>query len=269
MKKAAKKILASSLEILGYSVTEEKVIPKTSFFLEKYQLALKEMEGLYAEKFQFNLPERANRVDLLSDLLGTNPSEAYYILFHLNKALSLAGDICEFGIAQGSTSTLMANEIRETNKNIWLFDSFQGLPMPTEKDLLKDDIFNLGNMNAYAGTMACGLDQVTDRLNKITFPFNRVKIIPGFIEKTIKLGNLPDKVCFAYVDFDFYEPIKVALYFLDRVLDKGGFIVVDDYDWFSTGAKTAVDEFVNETQNRYILHVPDKHYGHFCVLTKK
>lgn len=269
MKKIAKKVLASSLSVLGYSVNGDKVVPNKSFYLDKYQLALKEMETMYSDKFQYSLPIKENRIDLLSDLMGTSPSEAFHILYNLNMSLTLEGDICEFGVAQGTTSALMGNEIKDGSKNIWLFDSFQGLPMPTEKDLLKDDIFNLGTMNAYAGTMACGLDMVTERLGKISFPFDRVKVIPGFIEKTIGLDALPEKVCFAYVDFDFYEPIKIAMKFLDKVMVSGGCVVVDDYDWFSTGAKTAVDEFMEEFSGLYTIQVPRKELGHFCIIKKK
>ena len=74
----------------------------------------------------------------------------------------MSGDICEFGVAQGTTSALMSNEIKGLKeRNLWLFDSFEGLPMPTEKDQLKDDIFSLGSIEAYKGTMACGIDQVS------------------------------------------------------------------------------------------------------------
>ena len=268
MKKAAKKILSSSLDLLGYKMIDKQEISYSSFLLDKYKVTLKELEEMYAITFQHSLPVRENRLDLLTDLMGTNPSEAFYILYHLSRVMPVEGDICEFGVAQGTTSALMANEIRDTAKNIWLFDSFAGLPMPTEKDLLKDDIFSLGSMNAYAGTMAYGLDLVTQRLTNVAFPFDRVKVVPGFIETTINMGGLPDKVCFAYVDFDFYEPIKVALHFLDKTLSKGGYVIVDDYDWFSTGAKTAVDEFITEKQGRYTVQIPEKQFGHFCVLEK-
>ena len=266
--KSLKKVLSSSLDLIGYEMIDKEAISYRAFLLDKYKETLKELEEMYAVAFQHRLSARENRLDLLTDLMGTNPSEAFYILYHLSQVLTVEGDICEFGVAQGTTSALMANEIRDTNKNIWLFDSFQGLPMPTEKDLLKDDIFNLGSMNAYTGAMACGLDMVTERLMNVAFPFERVRVIPGFIEDTIDIVNLPDKICFAYVDFDLYEPIKIALNFLDKTLGQGGYVIVDDYDWFSTGAKTAVDEFVAEKQGRYMIHVPEKQFGHFCVLRK-
>jgi O-methyltransferase len=234
-----------------------------------YKSVIREIYELYRHQMFPGLPECTDeRLRLLAKLQGTNISEAIYILNSLYNSLPLPGDICEFGVAQGLTSALMAHEIVPTQKNIWLFDSFEGLPKPTEKDLLKDDIFNLGSMEAYEGTMACKVDMVKETLSEISFPFTRAKVVPGFIEETINQPNLPSQVCFAYVDFDFYEPILIALNFLDRVLVPGGSIVVDDYDWFSTGAKTAVDEFVAANGARYEFSLPIAGAGHFAVLKK-
>jgi len=105
----------------------------------------------------------------MTQLKGTPPSEALHLVWHLNRVLHLEGDVCEFGIAQGATSALIANEIRGTEKELWLFDSFEGLPMPTGKDILIDDIFSLGSIEKYQGTMACGQEQVIGRLNSISF----------------------------------------------------------------------------------------------------
>jgi hypothetical protein len=41
------------------------------------------------------------------------------------------------GIAQCATSALIANEISSSKKNLWLFDSFKGLPKPTENGFAK------------------------------------------------------------------------------------------------------------------------------------
>lgn len=63
---------------------------------------------------------------LLGRLLGTPPSEAYFIVQALSKCKDVAGDVCEFGVAQGETSALIANEIALTgNKCLHLFDSFK------------------------------------------------------------------------------------------------------------------------------------------------
>lgn len=213
------------------------------------------------------------RTILLGRLLGTPPSEAYFIAQALSKCKDLKGDVCEFGVAQGETSAFIANEIVHcNNKRLHLFDSFAGLPSPSEKDQLKNDIFSLGSMEAYTGAMSCPEEMVHARLKTISFPTQRYVIHKGFIEHLIDRDkNLPENVCFAYVDFDFYEPIKVALSFLHQVTPKGAIIIVDDYDFFSTGSKTAVDEFIeekNSTETIYNCFVPNTNYGHFCIVTK-
>ena len=142
--------------------------------------------------------------------------------------------------------------------SLWLFDSFKGLGKPSENDQLINDIFNLGSIDKYEDTMACSVDEVQSRLNAFSFPSSRVRIIEGFIEDTIEYANMPEKVCFAYVDFDFYTPISIALKFLNERLVMGGVIVVDDYGFFASGAKTAVDEFQKEYGYKYVPFLPSK-----------
>jgi predicted O-methyltransferase YrrM len=44
-------------------------------------------------------------------LLGTSPVSGMFLLGALHKSLRLPGAVCEFGVAQGATSALMANEL--------------------------------------------------------------------------------------------------------------------------------------------------------------
>ena len=94
------------------------------------------------------------------------------------------------------------------------------------------------------------------RLKVIDFPLNSVQLVAGFIEDTIRYPGLPAVICFAYVDFDFYEPIKVTLEFLHVRLPSGTHVLVDDYGWFSSGAKAAVDEFVAAYASNYVCSIP-------------
>jgi O-methyltransferase len=92
--------------------------------------------------------------------------------------------------------------------------------------------------------------------------------VPGFIEESIKTATLPENVCFAYIDFDFYEPILVGLDYLAEALTPGGCVVVDDYGYFSTGAQTAVDEFIAKQTANFTLEIPPKWARHFAVIRK-
>jgi hypothetical protein len=220
-----------------------------------------------------SVPPNANRMPLLAQLLGTPPIEAYFIIQSMARCIRLPGDVCEFGVAQGATSTLIANEIGlADSKRLHLFDSFEGLPKPSDKDALKDDIFSLGSIGVYAGTMANKEELVRSRLQAISFPVDRYVVHKGFVETVFQTGEgLPSQVCFAYVDLDFYEPIKLTLEFLHPRLPPGAIVMVDDYDFFSTGAKTAVDEWLaeqNATRLVYECFVPNPMDGNFAILTK-
>ena len=228
-----------------------------------------EIEELYRSFVFPNLPRRDGRAELLNELMGTSVGEAIYIIQNLHLALQIPGDVCEFGVAQGATSRLLAAEIMPmTNRRLWLFDSFEGLPAPSAEDKLINDIFRLGSMSRYEGTMKSPESEVLDKLDSIGFPRERTKVKRGWVREVIQTGDLPLQVAFAYVDFDFYEPICDALDFIDARMQVGGRIVVDDYGWFSEGAQLAVDQFVARSGNRFKFEMPLPIAGHFCILGK-
>jgi O-methyltransferase len=257
----------------GYKIVRADYDKRSSVF-NNFLNMISAYEYLF-NKFRCHDMIQANRMraEIAARLLGTPPSEAFFIIEAIAKTNSIEGAVCEFGVAQGETSALIANEIRKSNKIFHLFDSFEGLPKPTVKDQLKDDIFKLGSMEAYEGTMNCNERLVTQRLKDISFDSERSVIHKGFIEKIIHEDRrLPEKVSFAYIDFDFYEPILITLNFLHEVTPEGGIFIVDDYDFFSTGVKTAVDEFINDKnklKNCYDIEIPDKKLGSFAILSKK
>jgi O-methyltransferase len=234
----------------------------------KYAPLVREMHDALRTLLFPQLPDRAGRPELLARLLGTGIGEAMYVLAELHAAIGDPGDVCEFGVAQGATSALLANEISATAKHLWLYDSFAGLPKPSPKDRLKDDIFGLGSIEKYEGEMRCDAAEVQTRLSQMGFPPDRYHLRAGLVHESLREGTGPATVCFAYVDFDFYEPIAHALAYLDRHLSTHGRIVVDDYDFFSTGAKAAVDEFIQRHQGRYELGFPKSFAGNFCLLRR-
>jgi O-methyltransferase len=262
VKATLKKVIKGSLKSLGLRSDgiNEQTVPRWKYenILQKYRTLVMELHECVSEYVLPDLLPCSGRIDLIMNLIGTPVGASLYIVTYLQRVLNLDGDVCEFGVAQGATSALLANEIRPTKKTIWLFDSFKGLGKPSENDQLINDIFNLGSIDKYEGTMASRVEEVELRLNAISFPPSQVKIIAGFIEDTIQYAKLPEKVCFAYVDFDFYTPISTALRFLNERLVVGGVIVVDDYGFFSSGAKTAVDEFLKDYGYKYVTIVPSK-----------
>jgi O-methyltransferase len=262
LKHTAKEVMTR----LGLEVLQTRTL---NAHLEKYAAACVELEACFRQFALPELPAVEQRARLMAELQGTGLSEAMYLLRCLHHSMHLDGDVCEFGVAQGATSALLANEMRGTAKNLWLFDSFEGLPKPAPQDVLIDDIYGLGAMSEYEGKMAEVPALVLTRLRKIDFPVSRTKMVAGFIESTLQGQHLPERICFAYVDLDLYAPIKTALRFVDRCLAVDGYVVVDDYGRFSAGAQTAVDEFIAELPGSYTLTLPPPWAGRFAILQKQ
>jgi len=266
MKKRLKKIINIFLDKFGLEIVRkhEKI-----FLSTKYQALIEEMQIFFCEVMsEFRLKRSKRRIKLMMELNGTQISEAFYILMYLNKSIKVKGDVCEFGIANGTTSALLANEIINVKKNLWLFDSFKGLSRPGKKDILINDISKLGSISKYEGSMNYSQQDVDFRLKNISFPKSKAKIIAGFISDTVSDVKIKDGICFAYIDFDLYDPTKIALDFLDKNINKKGHIVIDDYGFFTSGPKTAVDEFMKKRAESYKVYYPYKFAGHFCILEK-
>jgi hypothetical protein len=229
----------------------------------------RELASVYREVLFPELEPRAGRIELLRELAGTPVSEAMYLLRYLQDASAGPGDICELGVAHGRTSALIANEILETDRRLWLFDSFeQGLSSPTEEDVLIDDIFELGSMEAYAHTMFSTVAEVQERLDRVGFPRERTRIVPGYIRPDLEPGRLPERVAFAYLDFDLYEPILTGLELMHPRCRPGSILMVDDYRFFSAGVEAAVNEFREHHSGDYELLEPIAAAGHFCALRR-
>ena len=229
---------------------------------------VQQLHVAYAPRFSPPLRDRAGRLDLLCQLIGTETTEALHLLHWLQQAIEGAGDVCEFGVAQGATSALLANEIRDTGRSLWLYDSFQGLSAPDEKDVLIDDIFGLGSMDRYEGAMASSTESVRRRLRAVGYPEDRTVVVEGFVRADLAPELLPSTVAFAYLDFDLYEPIRVALDLLDPRCRAGSILMVDDYGYFSTGPQIAVEEFLADREGRYELLLAPPDGGHFCALRR-
>jgi O-methyltransferase len=207
--------------------------------------------------------------DGLCRLYGTTPLEALYLIDNLTVSLNVEGDVCEFGVAQGRTSGLIAATLQENKsaKRLWLYDSFEGLPAPSEKDILLHDIFGLGSVGAYKGQLSIPETEVVHELSRIGFPIGQTELCKGWIEDSLIAGRHPDKVAFAYLDMDFYQSTADTLRMLIEHMPAGGGIIIDDYGFFSAGVQTAVQEIMAAYPNVFDFDQP---FGFkFAVLRRR
>lgn len=163
---------------------------------------------------------------------------------------NIEGAIVECGVWNGGAAALMAvaQGKREPQRDVYLFDSFQQLPRPVEKDGKK-----AGAMYE-EGTLLGGapgeVSRVRDAFCCLHLPLERVRIIEGWFKDTFPVTPIP-KIALLHIDADWYESVKLCLETYYASVVSGGFVVFDDYGSWE-GCKRAVDEFMKA----YAIHEP-------------
>jgi len=163
--------------------------------------------------------------------------ELAVILRELQKIVtsSIAGDIVEFGCYEGTTSVHMARFLEGTGKNLYLYDSFEGLPEKSSKDESPDGMqFQTGELNASKKKLITNLRQAS-----VTMPYIKKAWFSDLVQ-----SDVPTQVSFAFLDGDYYHSVLDPLRLLETVLSPGAVILVDDYaNEALPGAARAADEW--------------------------
>lgn len=168
-------------------------------------------------------------------------SETKEILRIAGDCLSVQGDFCELGCFEGDTSLLFAELLAapETDKKLWIYDSFEGLPEKGEED------FSVAGAAFKAGELFVTKREVKKRFLRANLP---VPIIKKAWFEELTETDLPEKIAFAFLDGDLYSSIKVSLELVQGKMSEGGVVVVHDYNNLELpGVTKAVDEFLEKT----------------------
>ncbi len=200
---------------------------------------------------------------LISDQVDS--SELNVIVRELRDILKaqIEGDVVEFGCFVGTTSLFLQRSLNssprtilgetksakiiapkafqglsleEQPRQLWLYDSFEGLPEKSQQDSSPAGLqFKTGELLASKQQLILNFKKAGLRLPKIKKAW--------FSE--LSPDDLPDKICFAFLDGDYYESIKDSLKLIWPKLSKGSVVIVDDYtNEALPGAATAVSEWL-------------------------
>lgn len=164
-------------------------------------------------------------------------------LYKLSKEidrLSVLGNIVECGVRNGGSSAVMAfvSNKSSLSRDIWLFDSFEGLPEPTIED------GNKAQVEYHKGKCFGSVAGVREIFHQLCIPENRVHIVKGWFEETFPSVTVQD-VALLHIDADWYESVKLCLEKFYDSVRPGGFIVLDDYGHWE-GCRRATDEFLKK-----------------------
>lgn len=175
-----------------------------------------------------------------------------YDLTALVENNKLTGAIVECGAWRGGCAAVMAvvADRAESNRKIWLFDSFEGMPAATKEDVGEDaKLLSRGVMSgdlSSVGTNMASIDEVRTLLfKKLRLKEENITIVKGWFQDTLPLyRDRIGAIAILRIDGDWYESTKVSLESLyDKVVNEG-YIIIDDYGFFP-GCRKAVDEFLD------------------------
>jgi O-methyltransferase len=174
---------------------------------------------------------------IINDQFG--PAELGVLLRELNAVLarSIAGDVVELGCYKGLSSLEIVRTLRaaQSDKNVYLYDSFVGLPPKVAKDA------SPAGMQFRAGELPASKAEVIQLFRKAGLPLPYIKKA-WFSE--LKPSDLPEEICLAFLDGDFYESIVESLRLVWPKLVPGAVVIVDDYQNEALpGVQKAVDEW--------------------------
>lgn len=158
---------------------------------------------------------------------------------------NITGHIVECGAWRGGSSAIMLYRERQlrNKSNIYIFDSFEGFPEPKsiEIDGLKAQKIKTGELS----WLKADVNDVILLLKRLKIYDNRVHIVKGWFDQTVIQASI-DKISLLNIDADLYESNKVVLENLYHHVEKGGFVVNNDYGDIWIGAKKATDEFLTK-----------------------
>jgi O-methyltransferase len=167
----------------------------------------------------------------------------------------VAGAFAECGVWRGGsvlTMILVLQGLGVDDRDIHLFDTFEGMTAPTEEDTSPLDPPAL---ETWAEAQESGerawselfshevFDEaaVRELLVSTGYPPERLHFARGPVEQTLPEAA-PERLALLRLDTDWYESTRHELEHLWPRLSDGGVLIVDDYGHWE-GARRAVDEF--------------------------
>lgn len=150
---------------------------------------------------------------------------------------NIDGDLVECGCARGGSAALIALTLRRygSRRQVWLFDTFEGLPAPTSQD----PDYEIAKL--ITGEFVGTLQEVEALFQRLEIAED-ARFVRGLFQNTLPATDIP-KIALLHIDGDWYESVKACLENLYDKVSPGGIIQFDDYGYWK-GARKAIDEFL-------------------------
>ena len=140
---------------------------------------------------------------------------------------NVSGDFIETGVWRGGASIFakgILNAHGQTDRKVWLADSFEGLPRPNPKDYPADQ----GDEHYKYDFLRVGVEEVKSNFRKYGLLDENVVFVKGWFKDTLPTLQI-GPIAVLRLDGDMYESTMDALKALYNKVSLGGYIIVDDY----------------------------------------
>lgn len=172
-------------------------------------------------------------------------------------ARDVPGAFAECGVWRGGSVVAMVLTLQELgvhDRDVYLYDTFEGMTAPTEADTSARERPALeqwqeacaqdGEERPWGWAFGADVydkDSVRETVLATGYPAERVHVVAGPVEETIP-GTAPERLALLRLDTDWYESTRHELEHLYPRLIDGGVLILDDYGHWE-GARRAVDEY--------------------------
>ena len=179
-----------------------------------------------------------------------------YELARTAEQYKIEGCFVECGVWRGGSAAVMAYVAHKAgnNRKVHLFDSFEGLPEPTEKDGVEAGTYAENKVGGKLSSIGKCVGRYEDVIHLffsiLSLRRENIIIHKGWFQETLpKMKDVIGPIAILRLDADWYESTKVCLdYLYDNVVN-GGFVIIDDYNAWE-GCKKAVDEFLTNRKSK-------------------
>jgi len=174
---------------------------------------------------------------------------------------SILGDIVECGVWKGGSMMLVAKvlmSLGSMDKNLWLFDTYTGMPRPSEVDVSPTEgralkLFSAKRTGSNTSNWCyASLGEVQRAMYGTGYPTSKIHFVQGLVEETIP-GAAPARLAILRLDTDWYASTRHELVHLFPRLSHGGVLMIDDYGHWR-GARLATDGYFTEHKLHFLLN---------------
>jgi O-methyltransferase len=173
----------------------------------------------------------------------------------------IEGCIVECGVWRGGSSMAVALTLiqeEDAGRNIYLYDTFEGMTAPTNADRTADgtsaqSLLAQDVEKTSADWGVANIECARQNMASTGYAPSLIHFVQGPVETTIPTQAPAGPIALLRLDTDWYESTRHELIHLfPRLVDRG-VLIIDDYGHW-TGAKKAVDEYLSSLPERYFMH---------------